>query len=559
MTLLPIVERELRTASRRQSVYWNRTVTAGLALLLGAYVHLMSRRMPPADLGLALFAAVSWLAFLSALLAGTRLTADSISAERREQTLGLLFLTDLKGYDIVLGKLAAASIHAFCGLIAIVPVLSVALLLGGVSAGQVGRTALMLVTTMLCSLALGLWVSLWFREGRRAALVTGLVLMTVCLGPLLVPFVLFEVFGRGGSARFGSVMQQWAAFSPLYAQTIAVFDPARMGPAMPRGALSFWFSYSILALQGVLWLALASAILPHRWQDRTGGALDPKTDTRWQRWLRGSEPDRQRFRDRALALNPFYWLAARDPRQLYCVWGFLALVAAAALAFRRGLPFIWEEFGAGRYVLIAMAVHLVLRMWVAGSASRQLADDRRDGALELLLSTPLRDSTIFAGQFRALYRQFGAAFGAVLVADALFCWATLRENPSDSEAVLFWAGCMVLLPLDSYALAWQALWCAVSVRHTATAGVVAVARVLAGPWVVLLTLASLYHVLGLDRRGGRWEVTGEMAFGLWFGLGVGADLLLSSLARTNLRRRFRECAAHRARRTSAWRALFAGS
>ena len=36
--------------------------------------------------------------------------------------LGLLFLTDLRGHDIVLGKLAATSLRAVFGLVAIVPV-----------------------------------------------------------------------------------------------------------------------------------------------------------------------------------------------------------------------------------------------------------------------------------------------------------------------------------------------------------------------------------------------------------------------------------------------------
>ena len=35
-------------------------------------------------------------------LCAMRNTADSLSAEKREGTLGLLFLTDLRGYDVVL-------------------------------------------------------------------------------------------------------------------------------------------------------------------------------------------------------------------------------------------------------------------------------------------------------------------------------------------------------------------------------------------------------------------------------------------------------------------------
>jgi ABC-type transport system involved in cytochrome c biogenesis permease component len=97
MTVLPIVERELRVAARRSSTYW------------------------------------SGLMFLYCLGHGRRSTADCLSEEKREGTLGLLFLTDLKGADIVLGKLAATSMRGFYGFLAVFPVLAIPLLLGGIT------------------------------------------------------------------------------------------------------------------------------------------------------------------------------------------------------------------------------------------------------------------------------------------------------------------------------------------------------------------------------------------------------------------------------------------
>jgi len=40
--------------------------------------------------------------------AACALTADTLSGESREGTLGLLFLTDLRSWDVTLGKLASA-------------------------------------------------------------------------------------------------------------------------------------------------------------------------------------------------------------------------------------------------------------------------------------------------------------------------------------------------------------------------------------------------------------------------------------------------------------------
>src|SRR5207249_3162929 len=87
---------------------------------------------------------------------------------KREGTLGLLFLTDLKGYDVILGKLAATSVNGFYCLLAVFPVLAIPLLMGGITSGEFWRMVLVLVNTFLLSLAIGLFVSVLSRNARRA-------------------------------------------------------------------------------------------------------------------------------------------------------------------------------------------------------------------------------------------------------------------------------------------------------------------------------------------------------------------------------------------------------
>ena len=48
-----------------------------------------------------LFSLLTGIEFTFALLTGPFLTADCLSRERREGTLGFLFLTDLGGFDVV--------------------------------------------------------------------------------------------------------------------------------------------------------------------------------------------------------------------------------------------------------------------------------------------------------------------------------------------------------------------------------------------------------------------------------------------------------------------------
>src|SRR5262249_31211525 len=121
MTFLPIVERELRVATRRRATYWNRSVAALLATVIAFWMLMGYSSLGPALLGATLFSVLSKLAFLGCLFPGVFLTADCLSAEKRDGTLGLLFLTDLRGYDVVLGKLIITSLNAFYAFFAVFP------------------------------------------------------------------------------------------------------------------------------------------------------------------------------------------------------------------------------------------------------------------------------------------------------------------------------------------------------------------------------------------------------------------------------------------------------
>src|SRR6266705_6824344 len=145
MTFLPIVGRELRVTARRRGTYWNRALSALAAILIFGGALIFEAQAPPKELGKEVFNIVSGLFLLSSLATGIRYTADCLSEEKREGTLGLLFLTDLRGYDVVLGKLAATSLNCIYGLLAIFPVLAIPLLLGGVTGADLTRVAVMLL------------------------------------------------------------------------------------------------------------------------------------------------------------------------------------------------------------------------------------------------------------------------------------------------------------------------------------------------------------------------------------------------------------------------------
>ena len=181
--IFPIVEREIRAATRRRRTHWSRVIVALIACGTAAWLLLHTgMRQLPAQVGVTLFYTLSQLGFYVCLLPGVLLTADCISQEKREGTLGLLFLTDLKGSDIVFGKLVATSAHAFYGLLAILPVMAIPLMAGGVTPGEVARMVLVLINTLFFSLSAGMLVSAFSRWEKRAMIAASMVIFMGAFG-----------------------------------------------------------------------------------------------------------------------------------------------------------------------------------------------------------------------------------------------------------------------------------------------------------------------------------------------------------------------------------------
>src|SRR5688572_22397038 len=156
---LPIAERELRIAARSPRTYRGRLIACVIFGMMTSWMFWIMFKV--GNLGTVApqtYAFISHVALLMCMFSAS-VTADALSSEKRNGTLGLLFLTDLKGYDIVVGKLAAMGLITFYSLIAVIPILAMPVLMGGVSGQSIVRTALTLLNAIFLSLSIGLWVS----------------------------------------------------------------------------------------------------------------------------------------------------------------------------------------------------------------------------------------------------------------------------------------------------------------------------------------------------------------------------------------------------------------
>lgn len=537
MRFLPIVERELRTAARRWGTYWLRTWVALTVGLVALGIILVNLEEPPQTVAVYLFHSIGGGALLYCLLIGARTTADCISEEKRDGTLGLLFLTDLKGYDVVLGKLVANSLNGFYGLLAVIPLTGLALLMGGIRGEQVVYVAVVLVNTIFLSVAAGICASACCRSPRKAIAATMLVVLLMTLG---VP-----------ALGMGLAWRQHARMDLVYYLSSPIFSyVAPQDFVFWRRNLPMFFQ-SVALIHGVAWLLILVAcfVAPRSWQDRPAGVRRLRWRERWKQWSYGGETERLAFRARLLDVNAFFWLAARDRLKPAWVWGTLGLLFC-------GWCWGWSRIGADWlqppvYVVTAFLINSMLKNWFASEATRQISEERRAGSLELLLVTPLRLEDIIHGQRLALQRQFFWPVLVTLVCEVWMMAAGLRDADSTDRGawVAWWIAGMFMLVADLVALFWVGMWMGLASKQPKRAYSDTVGRVLASPWVMFLLF--MIYMFFVSVRG-QTNATWKTYLGFWFAISLAVDIGYGSWARINLYTRFREVATWRFQKRFPW-------
>ena len=529
--VLPIVERELRIAARGKGTYRWRMTLVGVGLgVMGLLAWVMAADpSSQAAQGQTMFYTLLGLAATYAFLASVTVTADTVSREKREGTLGLLFLTDLRGWHIVLGKIVATSLNTVYGLLGLLPLLAIPILMGGVSVNAGMASALAVVNLMFLSLVLGIFVSTVSWDERRAtfaSVVSGLALM---IGPFALGGLWVVLLGRG------------PAWSVLLSGMSPLFPLFSLAPNFTGArALPPFVDLLPSHLLGWVLLLAAGSMAERSWQGRSGGSAKRTIDERL--FIPKDPGSRARHRRRMLDAHPLVWLLERHPGKRFYADGLV--LAILGIWFWGYRAYGTEMFGGPSWFLVvplAFLLHLIFASWVVAESSMRLLEDRRSGALELLLCTPMTDREVIEGHRLALRRLFLRPVLLLVAAEVFVAFTGFGggDDISASNGRWMMLAMATAVLADTHALSWISLRLAISLPTVNRVGSLALAITPFGP--IALTAILAPAILATMEAGPYRSFL--VVLGTWLGSVVLVHGVVAlGICRSSVLRRFRAMA-----------------
>jgi ABC-type transport system involved in multi-copper enzyme maturation permease subunit len=456
MSVLPVIGRELRAQARQPLTYWLRIIGGiSLACALGfALWKLNTIRnwaaarpwFAPGGIGLgnpyrafgaALFGELNLFMFGAIWLFVPLAAADAVSRERREGTLVLLYLTELRSLGIVLGKAFVHMLRSLSLFLTMAPWLVLPVLFGGVGLRDIRMALLLNLAAVLLAMAAGLVASTIPRDWLKSVLLAelfaamlllamlhahGLVLgraVTAGLPAGVTPGTrgfwnypisyLQDLFPRSSQrglvtrnrrllslttdGSFGGSYNGYGTSDDSDWQQIwAGLTPAGQGVWF-RGVLAMVLG---AGLAFVAAMALGAWRVARSWRDAP--QQRPVSELRRTFFApRFAVPFLARKLSRALTTNPIGWLQIYSPSARLVKWGWCLFIIVVEIILSADADELYE---------VQSALGLILLLGLAFSATGSFRDELETGAFELLLVTPLRERQIITGRARGLWRQF---------------------------------------------------------------------------------------------------------------------------------------------------------
>ena len=121
---------------------------------------------------------------LAVLLIGPALAAGTIAQERERRTMEYLYATPLSNLEIIIGKLGGRVLQILYLVLSGVPVLALAMLLGGIAPRAIVSLTAITLSTVLFVTMVSMAVSAWTAKARDAVIRAYLVFFCLWVLPL---------------------------------------------------------------------------------------------------------------------------------------------------------------------------------------------------------------------------------------------------------------------------------------------------------------------------------------------------------------------------------------
>jgi ABC-type transport system involved in multi-copper enzyme maturation permease subunit len=422
MFVSPIIERELRQALRKHKAVRSRLGAAAGGAGVVFFFLLIGSLGGFRSVGGELHKFLFYLGLAMAVIPPASISVGLFSEERRNQTMELLYLAGLKPGELFGGKLLGGTLAASCNLLALAPFLAMPFLSGGISLDLFLATIGCFPALLLFVTGVGVLASVLCKD-EGMALICAIVIGGVLCLAIPIPYMMGKMLT--GVPPFSA---EWLALSPAFGPYLVA---QHFGGHKPE---FFWTACGMTLGWAVICLGIAALLLSgagaQSWSGRTAwaGARPGRAG------FMASETWRTKLRRRLLGINPFQWLVEQDRRPVAAAWGIVAGVCSVWLLGWGTWPRVWPS----PTTLYAAAMLLIVGMELvmAYAGARRLGHDRRDGVLELVLTTPLMPEQMVDGQMAGMKAVFRPVRWTVFGLCALMALGGLATRVWSTEALI---------------------------------------------------------------------------------------------------------------------------
>jgi hypothetical protein len=211
----------------------------------------------------------------------------------------------------------------------------------------------------------------------------------------------------------------------------------------PGEKTEFWQNLVVTLGWSILALGAAAFALKRVWREREEeGGIDG-WHKYWRQWVHGDRESRQRLGRSWMDENPFVWLAGRKRQAATLGWLIVGGIVLAWLLCWAVWPLQWCSVL--NLFMTATLLNLVFIWLTLHTAAQELGLARRDGAYELLLTTPLDPGEIVWGELEALRWQFRPLSNFMLMMNALMLLGGLLTRSWNTGALVVYFCIWLLL------------------------------------------------------------------------------------------------------------------